>query len=432
MQTLESSRVERGTAARARSSSLSFNKSLLWAAELIGVRLKMTDQTITNYRAIFENVVEGIFQATPDGRFIDVNPSLVRILGYGSAQEVVATLNEASSQFHVNAEVAAELARKLEEEDVIAGFEFEAFRKDGEKIWLCMNARLVCDEKGEAVFRVGTIVDVTAQKNLEQQLRHSHKMDAIAQFAGGLAHDFNNLLTAINGYAGLALQRANPDDCFRNYLEEIKKAGHRAANLTHQLLAFGRRQVLKPVPLNLNDVVSDMTKMLGHLIGEDVELISNCDPGLKKIKADPGQIEQILLNLVVNGREAMPEGGHLTIETTNVEVDEEALSKQLGLPIGSYVVLMVSDTGAGMSTVTQAHIFEPFFTTKNKERGNGLGLSTVYGIVKQSGGNICVYSEPQSGTTFRVYLPQIENDRVEFKPRDGAASGGAKNIRLVE
>jgi PAS domain S-box-containing protein len=390
----------------------------------------MSDQTITNYRAIFENVVEGIFQATPDGRFIDVNPAMVRILGYDSVEEVVAMLNEASSQF--NAEPAAEVKRKLEEEGVIAGFEFEAFRKDGEQIWLCMNARLVRDEKGQALFRVGTIVDITAQKNLEQQLRHSLKMDAIAQFAGGLAHDFNNLLTAINGYAGLALQRANPDDRVKNYLEEIKKAGERAANLTHQLLAFGRRQVLKPVPLNLNDVVSDMTKMLGHLIGEEVELISNCDPGLKRIKADPGQIEQILLNLVVNGREAMPQGGHLTIETTNVEVDEEALSKQLELPIGSYVVLMVSDTGSGMSTVTKARIFEPFFTTKNKEKGNGLGLSTVYGIVKQSGGNICVYSEPQSGTTFRVYLPQIENDSGKFNPRDGAASGGSKNIRLVE
>jgi PAS domain S-box-containing protein len=390
----------------------------------------MSDQTITNYRAIFENVVEGIFQATPDGRFIDVNPAMVRILGYDSVEEVVAMLNEASSQF--NAEPAAEVKRKLEEEGVIAGFEFEAFRKDGEQIWLCMNARLVRDEKGQALFRVGTIVDVTAQKNLEQQLRHSLKMDAIAQFAGGLAHDFNNLLTAINGYAGLALQRANPDDRVKNYLEEIRKAGERAANLTHQLLAFGRRQVLKPVPLNLNDVVSDMTKMLGHLIGEEVELISNCDPGLKRIKADPGQIEQILLNLVVNGREAMPQGGHLTIETTNVEVDEEALSKQLELPIGSYVVLMVSDTGSGMSTVTKARIFEPFFTTKNKEKGNGLGLSTVYGIVKQSGGNICVYSEPQSGTTFRVYLPQIENDSGKFNPRDGAASGGSKNIRLVE
>jgi PAS domain S-box-containing protein len=347
----------------------------------------MSDQTITNYRAIFENVVEGIFQATPDGRFIDVNPPMVRILGYDSVEEVVAMLNEASSQF--NAEPAAEVTRKLEEEGVIAGFEFEAFRKDGEQIWLCMNARLVRDEKGQALFRVGTIVDITAQKNLEQQLRHSLKMDAIAQFAGGLAHDFNNLLTAINGYAGLALQRANPDDRVKNYLEEIRKAGERAANLTHQLLAFGRRQVLKPVPLNLNDVVSDMTKMLGHLIGEEVELISNCDPGLKRIKADPGQIEQILLNLVVNGREAMPQGGHLTIETTNVEVDEEALSKQLELPIGSYVVLMVSDTGSGMSTVTKARIFEPFFTTKNKEKGNGLGLSTVYGIFKQCGGNIC-------------------------------------------
>jgi signal transduction histidine kinase len=239
----------------------------------------------------------------------------------------------------------------------------------------------------------------------DEQLRHSQKMDAIGQLARGVAHDFNNLLTAINGYSSLALQRANPDSRTKTYLEEIRKAGERAANLTRQLLAFGRKQMLKPVALNLNDLVFDMNKMLCRLIGEEIKFDTKLDPELKKIKADPGQIEQVLVNLVANGRDAMPHGGTLTIETANFVVDREYTSKILALPAGSYVMLAVSDTGCGMSSETKARIFEPFFTTKDKGRGTGLGLSTVYGIVKQSGGNICVYSEPNRGTTVKVYLP---------------------------
>jgi two-component system, cell cycle sensor histidine kinase and response regulator CckA len=261
----------------------------------------------------------------------------------------------------------------------------------------------------------GIARDITERKRMEKalrasedQLRQSQKMEAIGQLAGGVAHDFNNLLTAINGYSALALRRLGEDHPVQPYLEEIKKAGDRAANLTRQLLAFGRKQILQPLSINLNDVVRDMNKMLKRLIGEDVQLIANLRPDLNRIQADPGQVEQVLVNLVVNSRDAMPRGGTITIETANVKLDEAYASKLVGLSAGDYVMLAISDTGTGMDQETQKRIFEPFFTTKEKGKGTGLGLSTVYGIIRQSGGNIWVYTEPGEGTTFKVYMPQIE------------------------
>jgi len=273
-----------------------------------------------------------------------------------------------------------------------------------------------------------------SRKDLEQQLRQAQKMEAIGRLAGGVAHDFNNLLTAINGYSSLALQRANPDERVRGYLEEIKKAGERAANLTRQLLAFGRKQMLKPVVLNLNDIVSDMNKMLRRLISEDIKFVAKFDPALKPIKADPGQIEQVLVNLVVNSRDAMPQGGSLTIETANFESNAEFAVKHLGLAPGNYVMLAVGDTGCGMDEKTKARIFEPFFTTKEKGRGTGLGLSTVYGIVKQSGGSIWVYSEPGKGSVFKVYFPQLQENSESLKPTlvETVAPRGSETILLVE
>lgn len=293
-----------------------------------------------------------------------------------------------------------------------------------------------------AQMKVLTILAATAaaalesasRRDLEQQLRQSQKMEAIGRLAGGVAHDFNNLLTAINGYSSLALQRSNPDDRVKGYLEEIKKAGERAANLTRQLLAFGRKQMLKPVVLNLNDIVSDMNKMLRRLIGEDIRFTAKFDPDLKPIKADPGQIEQVLVNLVVNSRDAMPQGGILTIETTNFESHAEFAVKHLGLAPGQYVVLTVSDSGCGMDEKTKARIFEPFFTTKEKGRGTGLGLSTVYGIVKQSGGSVWVYSELGKGTVFKVYFPQLEEGPEFAKPAlvETAVPRGSETILVVE
>ena len=268
----------------------------------------------------------------------------------------------------------------------------------------------------------------------EEQLRQSQKLEAIGQLAGGVAHDFNNLLTAINGYSTLALRRLGKEHSISSYLEEIKKAGDRAANLTRQLLAFGRKQLLQPQSLNLNDVVTDMRKMLKRLIGENIDFMANLSPDLKQITADPGQVEQVLVNLVVNARDAMPSGGTLTIETANAQVDGAYASKHIGVTPGSYIMLVVSDTGIGMDHKTQARVFEPFFTTKEMGKGTGLGLSTVYGIVKQSGGNVWVYSELNQGTSFKVYLPQIEAEvKVDGTPTlFSSIKLGSETVLLVE
>ena len=398
-------------------------------------------QAEEKYRSIFENAVEGIFQATPEQHLLTVNPSMARILGYDSPRELIADFNATGRQLWIDSETTDRVESLLNSIGVVEGLPIQAARKDGDTLWLSLNLRLVKDERGATIYREGTIEDITARteaeshrKELEQQLRQSQKMEAIGQLAGGVAHDFNNLLTAINGYSSLALQRADPDDRIRGYLEEVKKAGERAANLTRQLLAFGRKQMLKPIPLNLNDVVSEMSKMLRRLIGEDICFDARFDPELKQIRADPGQIEQVLVNLVVNSRDAMPHGGTLTIETANFEIDHEFASRHLGLAPGKYVVLTVSDDGCGMDEKTRARIFEPFFTTKEKGRGTGLGLSTVYGIVKQSGGNVWVYSEPGDGTVFKVFLPQFQQqNEAPTKPLiDLVPPRGSETILLVE
>jgi PAS domain S-box-containing protein len=290
------------------------------------------------------------------------------------------------------------------------------------------------DAKGILKGSVHVLRDVTERKRVEEQLRQAQKMEAIGQLAGGVAHDFNNLLMAIIGYSDLLLARLRDGDHLRKHIQEIKKAGERAASLTRQLLAFSRRQVLVPQVLDLNSVVSDMQKMLRRMIGEDIELLTIPGPDLGQVRADPGQVEQVIMNLAVNARDAMPEGGRLTIETTNVELDESYTRNHIDVPPGRYVMLAVSDTGSGMDPETLSHIFEPFFTTKEEGKGTGLGLATVYGIIKQSGGHIEVSSAPGQGTTFKVYLPRIEaagelpapGSAVEEMPR------GTETVLLVE
>jgi PAS domain S-box-containing protein len=282
--------------------------------------------------------------------------------------------------------------------------------------------------------RLVLAVDITERKQLEDQLRQSQKMEAVGRLAGGIAHDFNNLLTAIIGYADLLLSRSGLEKKARNNIEEIRAAGDRAASLTRQLLAFSRKQMLQPRVLDLNAVVSNIQKMLHRLIGEDIELVTFAGSELGLVRADPGQIEQIILNLVVNARDAMPEGGKLTIETANVDLDETYAHSHSEVTPGAYVLLALSDTGAGMDSETCSHAFEPFFTTKELGRGTGLGLSTVYGIVKQSGGHVWVYSETGKGTTFKVYLPRVYEVAQTAEIDDSPAKSleGSETILLVE
>jgi signal transduction histidine kinase len=272
------------------------------------------------------------------------------------------------------------------------------------------------------------------RQRLEDELRQAQKMEAIGQLAGGFAHDFNNMMTAVVGFSELALARLEQAHPLRRYVEEIRRAGKRASALTSQLLAFSRKQVLQPRVLDLNEVVAEVETLLQRLIGEDVELVSVLDPGLAPIEADPGQLEQVIMNLAINARDAMPTGGKLTIETANASLDADYAASHFDVEPGAYVLLAVSDNGIGMDAETQARIFEPFYTTKEQGKGTGLGLATVFGIIKQSGGDISVYSEPGHGTTIKIYLPRTQARAEPPEPRVARERPprGSETILLVE
>ena len=276
--------------------------------------------------------------------------------------------------------------------------------------------------------------DITGYKNLEAQFLQAQKMEAIGVLAGGVAHDFNNLLNVINGYSELILDDISQDSPVRKDLEQIRNAGKRAAALTSQLLAFGRKQIMQPEVLNLNIVISQMNSMLRRLIGEDIEFTSISLPNLRPVNADPGQIQQIVMNLVVNARDAMPRGGKLTIETSNIDLDRNYAQHHPMVKAGPHVMLSISDNGVGMDEETQSHLFEPFFTTKQKGKGTGLGLCTVYGIVKQSNGFIWVYSEPGRGTTFKIYFPTATGATDSTKEREESKPvlQGSETVLVVE
>ena len=290
------------------------------------------------------------------------------------------------------------------------------------------------DKQGELIEILGYLIDETERRKTEQQLRQALKMEAVGQLAGGISHDFNNLLGVINGYSEILLRNRETAGAARSQIQQILKAGQRAASLTQQLLAFSRKQVLQPRVLSLNLVLREVDQTLLHLIGEDIEVRSELDPDLEAVKADPTQMRQVILNFCINARDAMPEGGKITIETANVEVDELLAGQHPPMKPGRYVRLSVSDTGTGMDKETLSHVFEPFFTTKGADKGTGLGLATVYGIVKQSGGYVWVYSEPGQGTTFSVYLPpaieEAEPSEREAEPRE--IMRGSETILLVE
>lgn len=384
------------------------------------------------YRGLFESVLEGVYQSTPGGRLLTVNPGLVSMLGYDSVEELLQV--DISRDLYINPEDRKLLLRKLEEDGEIRNFELLLKRKTGQPVIALNNSRAIRDESGTVTAFEGTLTDITERRTLEDQLRQSQKMEAIGRLAGGVAHDFNNLMTAISGYSDLLLASMDPADPLRRDVEEIKKAGTRATALTSQLLAFSRKQVLQPRVLDLNAVVTEIQTMLRRLIGEDIELTTIADPHLGRVKADPGQIEQVILNLAVNARDAMPHGGKLTLETSNMEIDEKYASEHLDVQPGQYVMFAVADTGCGMPPEVQMRIFEPFFSTKEAGKGTGLGLATVYGIVSQSGGYIWVYSEPGKGSTFKVYLPRLTDAVLasEVRAPQSASPRGTETVLLVE
>ncbi len=367
--------------------------------------------------------------------FLAVNDAAVRHYGYSRECFLSMTVDA----IHPHEDVTALIDQVSRLEGLCYLGEWIHCNSAGENI----NVELTANVIDFANRRSGLVLvnDVTAHKVAENalqtsqmQLQQSQKLEAIGQLAGGVAHDFNNLLTAIGGYSDLTLRRLNENDPLRSNLIEIKKATDRASSLTRQLLAFSRKQILEPKIVDLNVVVNDMSKMLTRLIGEDVSLVTELAQGLGKVKVDPGQVEQILMNLVVNARDAMPHGGKVTIETKDVTLDEGYAFHHVPVQPGEYTMLAISDTGMGMDKETQTRVFEPFFTTKPAGKGTGLGLSTVYGIVKQSGGYVWVYSEIGSGTVFKVYLPRVEGtgESERLKNNSGELCGGSETILLVE
>ena len=382
--------------------------------------------------AIVEQASEAVIMTDVDGNITYVNPAFERISGY-SRREVEGQNPRFLKGGRRDAKFYTELWRTITSGGVWSGH-FINKRKDGTLFEEEGSIFPVRDHAGQIVSYVAIKRDVTQEVRLKEQLLQAQKMESVGRLAGGIAHDFNNLLTVILGYAELAAGRLKPEDPSRLELSEIDKAAQRAADLTRQLLAFSRKQVLELRVIDLNRVVSHTHKMLRRLIGEDIDLVMSLKERLGSVKADTGQIEQVLLNLVVNSRDAMPKGGKLTIETSEVELDESYSTFHFDVPPGRYVVLAVSDTGTGMDAETLSHVFEPFFTTKEAGKGTGLGLSTVYGVVKQSGGHVTVYSEPGVGTTFKIYLPRVEDapEMNRGSSAHAALAGGTETVLVVE
>jgi len=412
-----------------------FDSHLLGRSVRYAIERKRAEEALRNseerYRALFEGAAEGILVADLETRrFRYANRAVCNILGYTEeelTQLAVADIHPKESLDHVVAEFEAQTRGEKTVAPAIP-----CLRKDGTVFYADVaTARAVIDGRP---CNIGFFTDVTERRQLEEQLRQSQKMEAVGKLAGGIAHDFNNILTAILGYSELLERRFAEGDPARREVAEVEKAAQRAASLTRQLLAFSRQQVLEPKVMNINRLVAEMDRMLRQLIGEDIDLVTSLDASLGNTKVDSSQLEQVVLNLALNARDAMPHGGKITIETANVDLDENYARQHVTARPGSYVMLAVSDTGCGMDAETQSRIFDPFFTTKPMDKGTGLGLSTVYGIVKQSGGYIWVYSEPDRGTTFKVYLPRVESDVDEVKPADleSETTGGAETILVVE
>jgi two-component system, cell cycle sensor histidine kinase and response regulator CckA len=418
---------------------LAERKALTAATAALGQSERKLLKAEARYRALVEKSTDVISLTDSSSVVTYVSPAIERILGYTpeeyTGQPSLARVHEQELPLaeHVMAQVSTTPGKTMQ-------IELRVRHKDGSFRWLESSVTNHLDDPLVGGL-VGNSRDVTDRKNAElallrteMQLRQAQKMEAIGNFAGGVAHDFNNLLSVMLSYSQMMAEDLTPSDPRKADLDEIIEAGRRAADLTRQLLAFGRVQILQPRVLNLNDVIIGIEKMLQRLIGENVLLTVIASPDLGRTKVDPGQIEQIVMNLAVNSRDAMPDGGKLTIETANVCLDETYVSEHVGARVGEHVMLAVTDTGTGMDAATQARMYEPFFTTKERGRGTGLGLATVFGIVQQSGGNVWVYSELGKGTTFKVYFPRTDepNTTVADSLSPARDLHGTETILLVE
>ena len=423
---------------------VSLSATPLWDANhtvrgIIGFLVDITDRKAAEetlrvaeekYRSIFENSVEGIYQTTRDGQYISANPALARMLGFDSPEELIAARLDIRNQEYVEPSLRDRFINLLEQHGAVREFEYQAYRKDRRIIWVSENAQAVRDASGRVLYLQGTVQDVTQARELEQVVRQMQRIEAIGHLAGGVAHDFNNILMAISSYAELLSRKLPLGDANLRYVREIERAMSRGASLTQSLLAFSRKQVLAPVIVDMNILLAQQADMLRRLIGENIELRFLPADGLGKVKADPVQFEQVVMNLVINARDAMPAGGAITLRTENVSDSDGWESTAEGN--APFVMLSVSDNGTGMDAETKSHIFEPFFTTKEQGKGTGLGLATVFGIVKQSAGYISVDSEPGKGTTFRIYLPRIEGAVSDEGQILGTSFDGDETILLVE
>jgi PAS domain S-box-containing protein len=391
------------------------------------------------FRRLFDEAPVGYHEVNKEGILTRVNHTELEMLGYTAEEMIGQPIWKFSAE--------PERIKQVFEAQIIGNsppgqaFECTYCRKDGTTLVLLAGDRFLKDRTAIVIGIRTTLQDITELKqteekmaSLQNQLHQAQKMEAVGRLTGGIAHDFNNLLTIIKGYSQLTLIRLKESSSLKENIHEIHKASERATDLTRQLLAFSRNQIMEMKVLNLNTLLQNLDKMLCRAIGEDIELVWVLPNDLGRVKADPGQIEQVIMNLVVNARDAMPSGGKLTIETANVKLDELYAGSHIGVAPGHYVELSVSDTGMGMSPEVKDRIFEPFFTTKEKDKGTGLGLSVVYGIVKQSEGNILVYSEPGQGTTFKIYLPRVDEPLEEIKEKVEVADipCGSETVLVVE
>ena len=394
------------------------------------------EEAETKYRTLVEQVaaISYIAELGVEGQWLYVSPQVETMFGF-EADQWLASSRQWIRHVHPEDHPVVEAAEEASQRGERFQAEYRVIRQDGRVIWVSDTAVVVPGSDSHPLME-GIIVDITERKQFEGQLQQARRMEAVGRLAGGIAHDFNNLLTIIKGYTELALMRAKVLPELKSDIERIEDASERASGLVRQLLAFSRRQVLQPKVLDLNGIVLGLDKLLRRLMDGNIEMPTLADKPVGAIKADPGQIEQVIMNLVVNARDAMPGGGRLIVETTNADLDTGYARDHATVRPGRYVMLAVSDTGVGMSAETVAHIFEPFYTTKESGRGTGLGLSTVYGIVKQSGGYVWVYSEPGRGTTFKVYLPRVD-EAIESSPAakpvtQDRARSGSETILLVE